>query len=312
MELKPSKNTTLYGMNRFFNEISALYKKNKTPTKILLSGKKGIGKSTLAYHLINDILSKDEKFKYDSNNFIINENNRSFKLIQNNSHPNFYLIDLLNDKKNIDVAQIRMMITYTNKSTFNDMPRFILIDNIEYLNKNSVNALLKVIEEPNDNIFFILINNSEKSILPTLKSRCLIFKLNFTFNESISIANQLLNENIFDLINHDLINYYNTPGEIIHLINFSKEKNINLKDYTLIDLLNLLIDNGYYKNNKLNKTLLINFIELFFLKEYKSRKTKNSLLNFYYIFINKIYNTEKFNLDEESLFLEFKSNLLNG
>ena len=54
------------------------------------------------------------------------------------------------------------MITYTNKSSFNNMPRFILIDNIENLNKNSVNALLKIIEEPNNNVFFILINNNEK------------------------------------------------------------------------------------------------------------------------------------------------------
>ena len=91
------------------------------PTKILLSGKKGTGKSTLAYHLINYILSNNEDFKYDSSKLTINKENRSFKLIQNNSHPNFYLIDLLNDKKNIDIAQIREMITYTNKSTFNNM-----------------------------------------------------------------------------------------------------------------------------------------------------------------------------------------------
>ena len=116
------------------------------------------------------------------------------------------------------------MITYTNKSAFNNMPRFILIDNIENLNKNSVNALLKVIEEPNENIFFILINNNEKSILPTLKSRCLNFKINFTFIESMAVTNKILNENIFDLINSDLINYYNTPGEIINLIDFSKDK----------------------------------------------------------------------------------------
>ena len=38
--------------------------------------------------------------------------------------------------------------------------------------------------------------------------------------------------------------------------------------------------------------------------------TKTSLNNFYHKFIKKIYNTEKFNLDEESLFLEFKSELL--
>ena len=204
------------------------------------------------------------------------------------------------------------MITYTNKSSYNNMARFILIDNIENLNKNSVNALLKVIEEPNENIFFILINNCEKYILPTLKSRCLTFKINFTFNESMNISNQILNENIFDLINHDLVNYYNTPGEIINLINFSNDKSIDLRDYTLIKFLNLLIDNGHYKKNKFVKNLLINFIELFFLKEYKSSGAKVSLLNFYQNFITKVSNTEKFNLDEESLFLEFKSKLLNG
>ena len=40
--------------------------------------------------------------------------------------------------------------------------------------------------------------------------------------------------------------------------------------------------------------------------------TKKSLLSFYQAFITKIYNTEKFNLDEESLFIEFKSKILNG
>ena len=312
MYLKSSENTKLFGMKNYFNEIINLYNDGKMPTKILLSGKKGLGKSTLAYHLINYILSKNEDFKYDINNFNINDHNKSYRLIQNHSHPNFYLIDLVDEKKNIDVAQIRKMIVYTNKSSFNNEPRFILIDNIENLNKNSVNALLKIIEEPNENLFFILINNNEKYILPTLKSRCLTFKINFTFDQSMHISNQILEGNVFNLVNLDLINYYNTPGEIISLINFSKDKNINLKDYTLINFLNLLIDNGYYKKDKLVKKLLINFIELFFLKEYKLSITKNALLNFYHNFITKIHNTEKFNLDEESLFLEFKSKLLNG
>ena len=312
MELNPSKNTRLYGMSYFFNEITNLYNLKKMPTKILLSGNKGLGKSTLAYHLVNYILSENEELKYDSSRFIINKDNRSFKLLQNNSHPNFYLIDLLNDKKNIDVSQIREMIAYTNKSNFNDLPRFILIDNIENINKNSVNALLKITEEPNENTFFILINNSEKNILSTLKSRCLTFKINFTFEESINISNQLLNKNVFNLINLDLINYYTTPGEIINLINFSVEKSVDLKNYTLVNILILLIENQYYKKNKMVKNLLINFIELFFLKEFMFSTTKNSLLNFYHNFIKKVHNVEKFNLDEESLFLEFKSKLLNG
>ena len=78
MKFKPSENTKLYGMKNYFYQISKLYDKKKMPNKILLSGKKGLGKSTLAYHIINYILSMDEDFKYDSDNFTISENNRSF------------------------------------------------------------------------------------------------------------------------------------------------------------------------------------------------------------------------------------------
>jgi len=311
MHLKPSENTHLFGMSFFFNEIISLYNQKKMPNKILLSGKKSLGKSTLAYHIINYILSQNEDYKYNIKEFNINKENKSYKLVQNRSHPNFYLVDLIDEKKNIDVAQIREMISYTNKSCFNNTPRFILIDNIENLNKNSVNALLKIIEEPNEGIFFILINNSEKQILPTLRSRCLTFKINLTFTQSIYIVNQLLNKNIFEHINSDLLNYYISPGELINLFNIAKDKKINLLEHNLESLLKLLIDNAYYKKNKVIKRMLINFIELFFLKKYKLTNTKNSLLNLYYKFFYKVNNMEKFNLDEESLFLDFKTKLLH-
>ena len=310
MNLKPSENTKIYGMENIFNELVELYKKKKIPNKILLSGKKGSGKSTLAYHLINYILSENEEYKYNLENFSINKDNKSYKLLQNNSHPNFYLIDLLTEKKSIDVGQIREMINYTNKSTFNNMAKFILIDNVENLNKNSVNALLKIIEEPNENVFFILINNSEKNILPTLKSRCLTFKISLTFNESLNISNSILEKNVLEFVNYDLLSYYNSTGEIINLFNFAEEKSINLMDHTISSFINLIIENNYYKKNKPIKVLLINLIELFFLKKYMITNKKITFINFYRKFIKKIYNTEKFNLDEESLFLEFKSKLL--
>ena len=310
MNLKPSENIKIYGMEIFFMEIARLHNQKKMPNKILLSGKKGSGKSTLAYHLINYVLSENEEFKYNLENFSINENNKSYKLLQNNSHPNFYLIDLLTEKKSIDVGQIREMINYTNKSTFNNMARFILIDNIENLNKNSVNALLKIIEEPNENVFFILINNSEKILLPTLKSRCLTFKISLTFDDSLNISNSILEKNVLEFVNYDLISYYNSPGQIISLFNFAEEKLINLKDHTISSFINLIIENNYYKKNKSVKVLLIDLIELFFLKKYTIIDTKISLINFYHNFIKKIHDTEKFNLDEESLFLEFKSKLL--
>ena len=61
MNLEPSNQTNLFGLDKYFDSIN-LYNKNILPNKILLSGQKGSGKSTLAYHLINYILSKDEQF----------------------------------------------------------------------------------------------------------------------------------------------------------------------------------------------------------------------------------------------------------
>ena len=49
-----------------------------------------------------------------------------------------------------------------------------------------------------------------------------------------------------------------------------------------------------------------------FLKEYKVTRTKNSFLYIYHYFIDKFHNADQFNLDDESLFLEFKLRLLNG
>ena len=310
--MHPSEQIQLYGLDKYFNEIKKLYDLKKMPNKIMLSGKKGSGKSTMAYHIINYILSQFEENKYDIEKFFINSLNRSYKLLKNKSHPNFYLIDLIDEKKNIEISQIRQMINYTNKSSFNEIPRFILIDNIENLNKNSSNALLKIIEEPNQNIFFILIHNNNKRILPTLKSRCLTFKINLSFKQTVDICNFLLNENLLNLINNDLINYYSTPGDFINLINFGKEKKIDLKEFTLVSFLYYLIDNNYYKKDKFIKDLIISYIELYFLKRYQLSNTKNKILDIYYNFTKKINNTNTFNLDDESLFLEFKSKLLNG
>ena len=312
MNIKPILQTKLYGLNLIFNEIVNLSNSNKLPNKILLRGSKGSGKSTLAYHFINYIFSINENHPYNIKSNEISVQNNSFKLIKNGSHPNFHLIDLIVDKKNIEISQIRNMINYANKSSFNNRPRFILIDNVENLNINSSNALLKIIEEPNKNVFFILIHNDNKKIIETLKSRCLSFKINLTFDQSINIANHLLNENIFELLNNDLINYYAKPGDYISLVNFSKENQINLTEFSLKKFLLLLIEENYYKKNNFVKLNIFNYIELYFLMIFNQSTNKSRISSFYTKFIHKINYANKFNLDYESLFMEFKSKVLNG
>ena len=192
LKLSPNNQKQLYNYKNTFLSITKLYENKKLPNKILFTGSKGIGKATLSYHLINYIFSKNEDFKYDINKYQINQLNRSYKLIINNSHPNFNLINVLEGKKIIEISQIRQMINYTNKSSFNNRERIILIDNVENLNLNSLNALLKIVEEPNENVFFILVFDNSKKLLNTLKSRCLRFNLSMTFSESINIVNLIV------------------------------------------------------------------------------------------------------------------------
>ena len=305
MILTPNTQTDLLGFDEEFNGFVELFNQKKLPNKILLSGQKGIGKCTLAYHLINFVLSKGEEFSYNLNNFSINVENRSFKLIINGSNPNFNLIDVNPEKKSINIGQIRTLINNLNKSSFNSKPRFILIDNIEFLNLNSVNALLKILEEPNDNIFFILINNNKK-VKSTLLSRCLNFKINLTNKKILEINNILHKENIYDFINKDLINYYHTPGKIYALLKLSKEKNIDLNEVNLKNFLSILVKDSFYKSDSISKDIVYDFLEFYLLKKISVLYT-----DLYRYFIRRIDDTRKFNLDEDSLFLEINTKLLN-
>ena len=309
MKLEPANQIRLFSHNEQFENLKNLYSKKKMPNKILFSGEKGIGKCTLAYHVINYILSLGEENSYDDKNLLINSENRSFKLIQNKSSPNFILIDVSIDKKNIDIDQIRNLIVSLNKSSFNNKPRIVLIDNIELLNLNSVNALLKILEEPNDNINFILINNNKK-ILPTLKSRCLDFKIQLNFDQSIDSINKILNNNIYDLLNIDLINHYNTPGQLFNLINLQNQFDLNLKEMNLKDLILFIIKNKHYKKDFIINELIYSLIE-FYLRS-KISVDDISVINIKDHFLKKINDTKKFNLDEETLLMEFEDKVLNG
>ena len=299
----------LFEHKEIFNQLHKLSKKDALPNKILLSGEKGIGKSTLAYHFINSELSENEEHNYDHVNNKINCDNKSYKLIQNKSNPNFNLIDVLEDKKNIDINQIRELIINLNKSSFNKKKRFVLIDNIELLNLNSTNALLKILEEPNENIIFILINNN-KRVLPTLKSRCLNFKVFLSKDQSIKVINQLLNNDINTIINNELFDYYSTPGKLFKLINLSEEYDLDLVNYDLKKTLKTIIKDKIYKKNKSIIEIIYYYIELYFRNNISVKNI--SLQKSYNYFLKKINNTKIYNLDEETLFMEFEDKILNG
>jgi len=309
MNLVSSNQTILLGHKKEFKSLVNLYSNNNFPNKILFSGEKGIGKSTLAYHLVNYILSLHEDNPYNLEKLEINIDNKSFKLTQNKSNPNFTLIDVTEDKKYINIEQIRNLILSLNKSSFNTKPRFILIDNIELLNTNSVNALLKIVEEPNDNIFFILINNNKK-VLSTLKSRCLNFKFFLPHHQSIEIINTIINDDLNNFINKEFITNYSTPGNLLDIINYANQNDIDLKKIGLKEFITHSINDKKYKKDKSIKELIYSLIEVYFRNNTSINNMKFMYLHNY--FLNKINNTKIFNLDDEILFMEFEDKVLNG
>ena len=312
MNLEPSIQLKLFGYKENFNHLANLFNKANLPSKIILSGPEGIGKSTFAYHFINYALSMDESDAYDIDKNEIFSINKSFILLNNKTHPNFFFIDLIEAKKNIEISQIRSMIEYTNKSSFNNKPRFILINNTELLNVNSANALLKVLEEPNKGVFFILIHNNSKKIKDTITSRCINFKLNLSFNEMNKISSSLINSDVYSEFNKDFINNYNTPGFYLKLLDFAKTNEIDIKKVTLKEFLLFIIDNNLFKKNLYVKKNLPMFVQLYFYQLIKQLDNCNYLIDLYSKFINDFNNCDKFNLDYETLFLEFKSKVLNG
>ncbi len=300
----------LFGYKNLFKNLVDLDKSNKLPSRILLQGQEGIGKTTFAIHLINYLLSKYENNKYHLNENIINSNSKSYNLINNLSHPNFYFISRKEEKRVIEIDQVRNMINFLNKSTFDNNKKIILVDGAEDLNDNSSNALLKSLEESNDQNLFILTHNQNQKILDTITSRCLSFRLNLDYSEIDKILFQYFKMDVYNDLNEDFKTSIAPPKFLINHINFVNENKLNSESSDSKSIISFIIDNKLYKKNKFIAENFQSYIEIYFLKMYS--KTKDYK---YYNFLletvadNNIIN--KFNLDLDSFFLKFENKYLN-
>ena len=71
----------------------------------------------------------------------------------NNLIPNLYYLNGSNFK-NVKIDDVRNLKKDLYKSQLSNDRRFVILDDIESFNSNSLNALLKIIEEPTNSIFF--------------------------------------------------------------------------------------------------------------------------------------------------------------
>ena len=307
---KSIEQLNLFSMDKYINDLIHLYENKKLPNKILLSGQRGIGKSVLEFHIINYIFSKNEDFSYDKEKLKINISNRSFNLLKKNSHPNFYFCSIDEDKKSISVKEIRDIISFCNKSSFNDCEKIVLIDNIEYLNRNASNALLKILEEPNEKVIFILIKDSAKFLLKTINSRCINFNINLSHTQKELILKNILENDFYENLNEDFKNFYFSPGDFVKLYYLFVNNNIEFH-FTIEQLLDYIIKNKSYKKDLFVKNNMNLFFELYFSKKFFMYKNNISAFNNYKVFIKEVNEIYKYNLDLESVLIRFEKTSIN-
>ena len=287
-----------------------LYLDNKLPQSIIITGDKNIGKIEFSYHLTNFILSQNEETKYNSKLYKINPLSKTFKLLSQNLHPNFFLITPNVNKKNIDIPQIKNLQNFLYKSTFNNLPKIILINECEYLNLSSSNALLKLLEEVYENVFFILVHDIKKSLISTIKSRCILFKLILKSDEKKMKINEILN-NKYDIISPDFKNKYLSPIFYEDLLTYCLKNDLELENINLDKLLfNIFLKKNFKKDEFVYNNFFL-LIQLFLYKHFKNNPDNEKYFSKLKYFTKKFNDVIKYNLDFESFVLEFKYSIYN-
>ena len=298
----PKKTGNLFGLIDKFIFLKNLYIKKKLPKVLMLSGHKGLGKSTLLNHFLFFVF--DEK-NYDIKKNSFNPNSNFYNQFLNNIFPNIIYISG-STFKNVKIDDIRDLKKNIYQSSITDKPRFIIFDDIEIFNHNSLNGLLKILEEPTKNNYFILINNKAKPLIETIKSRALEIKMILgeenRYNIILSLIETFKISPILDPKTSQLspghfikFNYIYDVNKISTEENFIKQLGILLnlykkeKDIMFIDMISFLTENYFSKaqtkkiftNEKVieYKRFVLENINKFFLYNLNQNALLNNISN---------------------------------
>jgi DNA polymerase-3 subunit delta' len=172
------------------------YARNRLASTYLFVGKPGIGKRKFAVALAQALLCENpQKVSLDPCGDCV-----SCLLIQKSEHPDLVTICRPEDKSTIPVAEfigekdskLQNGLIYTmSLKSFRGGWKVAIIDDADYLNQEGANSLLKLLEEPPPKTVLILIGTSQQQQLPTILSRCQIFRFEpLTRDQILSLLQQ--------------------------------------------------------------------------------------------------------------------------
>ncbi len=99
---------------------------------------------------------------------------RMEKMIESLQHPDIEVINRKNE--NIKIDEVRKIIYEAIESPYSSPKKIFVFSGVENMRKESSNALLKILEEPPKNVYFILLSRT-LNIISTIKSRTIKFHL---------------------------------------------------------------------------------------------------------------------------------------
>ncbi|MCP4672700.1 MAG: DNA polymerase III subunit delta', partial [Desulfobacula sp.] len=151
--------------NKAFLELTHIIQTQKIPNALLFSGDENSQRKEAALFFAKGCNCLEKSY-------IACNTCKSCRKIDAHSHPDILTIDLEKDKKIISIAQIRKMGLAISSRPNEARYRMVLILNSDKMNPQAQNALLKMLEEPPEKTFFILIAKDTNLLLPTIISRC--------------------------------------------------------------------------------------------------------------------------------------------
>jgi DNA polymerase III subunit gamma/tau len=167
-KFRPSTFEDLVGQDILVQSLSNSLKNKKIHQAYLLSGTRGVGKTTTAR-----ILAKALSCEKGISPLPCNSCNNC-RAINNGTFIDLFEIDAASHTKIDETKEIISKAAYPpNQSKF----RIFIIDEVHMLSKHSFNALLKTLEEPPPYIIFILATTNPEKLPDTIISRCLHFNL---------------------------------------------------------------------------------------------------------------------------------------
>ena len=159
----------IYGHEQIKADLQLLLQENKLPHALLFSGIDGIGKLLTAKMLAKSLLCCNSQ----QGNMACGYCN-SCKMFDEQNHPDFYYLEPEGKtRKLIKIEQIRQIQAKIALSPYLSDKQVVIINDAQYLNDTAGNSLLKTLEEPIGEVFFILITSNKDMILPTILSRCM-------------------------------------------------------------------------------------------------------------------------------------------